>query len=545
MKFFNKVIYQIYPKSFLDTNGDGIGDIKGIIKKLDYLKELGIDVIWINPIFVSPQKDNGYDIADYYSIDEKYGTMEEFEELCSKAKNYKIDIMLDMVFNHTSTEHLWFKSAIKGDNYYKDFYIFKKGKNNKPPTNWNSKFGGSAWEYIKEIDEWYLHLFDKTQADLNWDNPNVRNELIKILNFWISKGVNCFRFDVINLIGKEKYVDDPNELDGRQFYTDLPKVHDYLKELNINSFGKLDTSITVGEMSSTNIDNCVYYASNNGKELSMVFTFHHLKVDYKNNDKWELQEFDFAKLKDILNSWQIGMQEHSACNALFWNNHDQPRAISRFGDDINYHYESATMLATAIHMMNGVPYIYQGEEIGMTNAYFDDIKFYQDIESINRYNILKNKGVHHNDIINILRHRSRDNSRTPMQWNMFENAGFTEGIPWISVNKNYKEINVEIDLSKEKSIYKYYKYLINFRKNNKIVQYGKYIPYEIHKNVLSYIRKYNDEEILILCNFYADKININFDFEYKYIFGNYDRIEQSIVYLLPYEVCVLKKVNIK
>lgn len=428
MKDFKKsVVYQIYPKSFNDSNGDGIGDLRGIIEKLDYLQELGVDYIWITPFYVSPQRDNGYDIADYYNIDPIFGTMNDFEDLSTECKKRNINIMLDMVFNHTSTENEWFKKAMSGDQKYKNFYIFKEGKDKEPPTNWVSKFGGSAWQYVDKFNEYYLHLFDVTQGDLNWENEDVRNEIYKIVNFWMDKGVKGFRFDVINLISKPEVFENDYEGDGRRFYTDGHKIHKYLKELNKETFGKNKDIITVGEMSSTTIDNCIKYSNPDEKELSMVFNFHHLKVDYENGNKWTLMDFDFMKLKDIFKQWQEGMQKCNGWNAVFWCNHDQPRAVSRFGDDKKYHSESAKMLATCIHLMRGTPYIYQGEEFGMTNPYFDSISEYRDVESINYYNILKQKGVEEDEIIKILQSKSRDNSRTPLQWNSQKNAGFTEG----------------------------------------------------------------------------------------------------------------------
>ncbi len=328
--FQNKAVYQIYPKSFQDSNNDGFGDINGIIKHLDYLEKLGVDYIWLNPIFVSSQNDNGYDIEDYYAIDPSYGTMADLEKLISEAKKHNIYLMFDMVFNHTSTNHQWFKKALNGEQKYKDYYIFKKGKNGNPPTNWQSKFGGNAWKYVEKFDEYYLHLFDETQADLNWKNPEVRKEMANIVNFWIEKGIKGFRFDVINLIDKESFEDDYEGV-GKRFYTDRPLVHTYLQELAQNSFGKYNDIITVGEMSATSIDNCVGYTNPNNHELSMVFSFHHLKVDYKNKEKWTLMPFDFQELKQLLNDWQLGMQEGHGWNALFWCCHDQPRVLSRLG----------------------------------------------------------------------------------------------------------------------------------------------------------------------------------------------------------------------
>ena len=400
MKDFKKsTIYQIYPKSFYDTNGDGIGDLKGVIEKLDYLKNLGVDYIWLTPFYPSPQVDNGYDISDYYSIDPSFGTLEDFEKLVEEAKARNIYIMLDMVLNHTSIEHNWFKKALDGEKKYKDFYIFKEAENNEPPTNWESKFGGTAWEHVEKFDEYYLHLFDRTQADLNWENKEVRKEIYDIVNFWIEKGVKGLRFDVINLISKpEKYENDLDG-DGRKFYTDGPKIHEYLKELNENTYGNSDDIITVGEMSSTTLENCIRYSNPEEKELSMVFNFHHLKVDYYNGDKWTIMNFDFKKLKEIFKNWQENIQDANGWNALFWCNHDQPRVVSRFGNDKKYLKESAKMLATTIHMMRGTPYIYQGEEFGMTNPYFESIEQYRDVESINYYNISKSQGKAEEEIL--------------------------------------------------------------------------------------------------------------------------------------------------
>lgn len=510
--FKKSVVYQIYPKSFNDSNGDGIGDLKGVIQKLDYLKELGVDYIWLTPFYKSPQKDNGYDIADYYNIDEIFGTMEDFENLVKEANKRNINIMLDMVFNHTSTEHNWFKKAMAGDEKYKNFYIFKKPKNGKEPTNWISKFGGSAWQYVEKFDEYYLHLFDVTQGDLNWDNKEVREEIFKVANFWLEKGVKGFRLDVVNLISKPETFEDDNQGDGRRFYTDGINIHKYLKELNKNTFGKYDNIVTVGEMSSTTIDNCIKYSNPNEKELSMVFNFHHLKVDYKDGDKWTLMNFDFKMLKDIFEKWQVGMQQGNGWSATFMCNHDQPRALSRFGNDSKYHNESAKMLATTIHMMRGTPYIYQGEEIGMTNPYFDTIYEYRDVESINYYNILKQQGTDEDTILNILKSKSRDNSRTPVQWDDSENAGFTKGTPWIPVAKNYKQINAQNALKDENSVFYHYKKLIQLRKQYDIIAYGdfKMILKEDDK-IFAYVRQYENQQLLVINNFYDKETNITLD----------------------------------
>lgn len=542
--FQDKVVYQIYPKSFQDSNNDGFGDINGIIKHLDYLEKLGVDYIWLNPIFVSPQNDNGYDIEDYYAIDPSYGTMADLEKLISEAKKHNIYLMFDMVFNHTSTNHQWFKKALNGEQKYKDYYIFKKGKNGNPPTNWQSKFGGNAWKYVEKFDEYYLHLFDETQADLNWKNPEVRKEIANIVNFWIEKGIKGFRFDVINLIDKESFEDDYEGV-GKRFYTDRPLVHTYLQELAQNSFGKYDDIITVGEMSATSIDNCVGYTNPNNHELSMVFSFHHLKVDYKNKEKWTLMPFDFQELKQLLNDWQLGMQEGHGWNALFWCCHDQPRVLSRFGDDKNYPKESAKMLATTIHLLRGTPYIYQGEEIGMTNAYFDNIEQYQDVESLNAFKILKQNGMSEDEIYQILQSKSRDNARTPMQWNNHRYAGFSNVEPWIAVNENYHDINVENNLKDLDSVFYYYQKLIKLRKQYSVILQGAYEPLLLdHPTIFAYKRIDQNDEIIVYNHFYDDnQSTITVDAsQYDILLSNVQRntLEDTII-LKPYESLVLIK----
>lgn len=543
MSFHNKVVYQIYPKSFQDSNGDGWGDIRGVIDRLDYLADLGIDVIWFNPMTVSPQKDNGYDVTDYRRFDPRYGTMEDFEELVKETKKRHIDIMFDMVFNHTSTTHEWFRKALAGDPKYQDYYIFREGKEDgSAPNNWQSKFGGPAWVYVPSLKKWYLHLFDPTQADLNWANPAVRQECVDIVNFWRSKGVKGFRFDVINEINKWSLEDDPNNFDGRQFYTDGPREEEYLKFLNENSFGLDPDHITVGEMSSTTIEKCAKYAGKDSHELDMVFSFHHLKVDYKDGKKWELQPFDFMELKRLLFSWQLGMQERNAWNALFWNCHDQPRSVSRFGDDKHYRRESAKMLATAIHLLRGTPYVYQGEEIGMTNAGFTDIAQYRDVESINFHDILLKEGKSEAEILHILNERSRDNARTPMQWNDMENAGFTEGTPWLSVCSNYKEINAVSDRWDPDSIFNYYRELIRLRHTMDIVAEGDIKPLlEEHPDVFAYERTYNNESMIVVCNFFGRDTDVKLDVNgYELLLSDYrDSRLSSEMHLRPYESLVL------
>lgn len=547
MEFKRQTVYQIYPKSFNYSNGDGLGDLKGVTDKLLYLKELGIDYIWLTPFFISPQNDNGYDVADYRNIDPRYGTMEDAENLISEAGKLDIGIMLDMVFNHTSTEHEWFKKDMEGDPKYMDYYIFRDPKSDgSAPTNWVSKFGGNAWEYVPKFNKYYLHLFDKTQADLNWENPQVREELKDILKFWQDKGVKGFRFDVVNLISKPDTFDDDFDGDGRRFYTDGIRVHQYLKELCRDSGLNENGMVTVGEMSSTTIDNCIRYSNPEEKELSMCFSFHHLKVDYKNGNKWELQPCDFMALKNLLNKWQTGMEEGNGWNALFWCNHDQPRVLSRFCDDKNYPTESAEMLATMIHLMRGTPYVYQGEEIAMTNAYFEDISQYKDVESLNYFKILKDDGIPEDEVYEILRCRSRDNSRTPMQWDNSENAGFTTGTPWIEVNKNYKTINADNAVKNENSVFHYYKKLIALRKENDVIACGSYKPeMEDNTNVFAYSREYEGKKLFVVCNFYGTETKISLPDEFvgkEILISNYkDAKAEKEVTLRPFEIFAVIK----
>lgn len=547
----DNVIYQIYVKSFMDSTGNGHGDLKGITHRLDYLEGLGVDHLWLTPVFVSPMNDNGYDVADYRKIDPAFGTMEDLEELIIKAKEKNMGIMLDMVFNHSSTSHEWFQKALNGDQKYQDYYIFKEGKEDTPPTNWISKFGGSAWSYVPTLKKYYLHLFDETQADLNWENEELRKELYQIVRFWMDKGVSGFRFDVVNLISKPEIYEDDFEGDGRRFYTDGPKVHMYLKELHEKTFGQMKESITVGEMSSTNLENCVLYSNPEEKELSMVFNFHHLKVDYDQGDKWSLKEFDFKNLKEIFDHWQKGMQDHQGTMALFYNNHDQPRVVSRFGQDKEYREKSAKMLATSIHLLRGTPYIYQGEEFGMTNAYFTEIGEYRDVESINYYHILKEEGVDEEKIMEILRAKSRDNGRTPMLWSPEEGKGFTKGTPWLPFAK-VTGISQEEDQKSENSIQDYYKELIRLRKAEKAIQVGHYeILEKNHEELFAYIRTFEHEHILVLNNFYGNEIV--FDLEknhlpsysqdtYTTLLTNSDdfHMKEGKIILQAYDAIVLK-----
>lgn len=538
MNLGNKVVYQIYPKSFQDTNGDGIGDLKGIIRRLDYLKELGVDYLWITPFFLSPQNDNGYDIADYRSIDPMYGTMEDFDQLVREAADRNIYLMMDMVFNHCSTKHEWFQKALAGDPYYRDFFIFKKGKNGLPPTNWESNFGGDAWNYLPGTDEYYLHLFHVSQADLNWENPNVRRACYDIVNFWIDKGVKGFRFDVINLISKPETYEDDLTGNGKKYYTDGPKIHEYLQELNRETFGRFDDMITVGEMSSTTLENSIRYSNPDSHELSMIFSFHHLRIDYPSGNKWEIQPFRFHDLKKNLFTWQREMEKGGGWNALFWYNHDQPRIVSRVGDEGKYRLESAKMLATALHGLKGTPYIYQGEEIGMTNAHFTDISQYRDIESLNYYNLMKRKGKPEEEIYESLRRKSRDNARTPMQWDDTENAGFSEAEPWISVIPNYKEINT-LDREDENSIFSYYRKLIRLRKTVPVLADGSFEALlEEDDRILAYKRRTKEQELYVFCNFFPEEASVDFSLPEgcRCLLSNYnEEIQPGALKLRPYE----------
>ena len=557
-KWWHKsVVYQIYPKSFNDTTGSGEGDIRGIIEKLDYLKELGVEVIWITPMYKSPQNDNGYDISDYYNIDPNYGTMADFEEMLTEAHKRNLKIVMDIVVNHSSTENEWFKKSESGDPEYKDFYIWKDAVDGKEPTNWQSKFGGNAWQYSEKRGQYYLHLFDVTQADLNWENENVRKKVYEMIRFWLNKGVDGFRLDVINLISKDQRFlnDDGTDTrfvpDGRRFYTDGPRIHEFLKEMNREAFGGGEL-ITVGEMSSTSLDNCIRYSNPDEKELSMAFSFHHLKVDYPNGEKWAKAPFDFVELKRIFSKWQIGMYEGNGWNATFWNNHDQPRALSRFGNDKEYHRESAKMLATVLHGLQGTPYIYQGEEFGMTNPYFDNIEKYRDVESTNNYKILLNKGCSEEEAIEILMQKSRDNSRTPVQWNDSENAGFTTGTPWIGVPENYKKINAEVALKDKNSVFYHYKKLIDLRRNEELMITGRYEDIDLeNKSIYAYKRVGENGELVVISNFYEPEVKFELEGNgvtglenAKILLSNYEtepEIKDGKIILKPYESIIFKK----
>ena len=495
----NKIVYELYPSSFYDSNGDGIGDLGGIIAKLDYLATLGIDLIWITPIFKSPKNDNGYDISNYYEIDPSFGTLEDVEKLISEAKKYQIGIMFDMVFNHVSTSSKWFEQALKGDQKYQDyFYIIKSDDLKNPPNNWVSKFGGSAWKYQSEFQGYYLHLFDVSQADLNWNNPQVRQELTNVVNFWINKGIAGFRFDVINLIGKPEQLIDSDDF-GKSLYTDHPKVHQFLKELNQNSFGQFDNLITVGEMSSTTIANAIKYSNPNEKELDMIFSFHHLKVDYQDGQKWLNQPWDKQMFKNLIQEWQVKLDQKGH-NAIFLNNHDQPRVNSRYGDVKNHWFASSTVFATMMFFLQGTVFIYQGEEIGMTNPDYQNIDQYRDVESINAFNFLKAKGWSDAKIIDALMVKSRDNSRSPMQWNDLEHAGFSKVKPWIDVAKNYQVINVAKQINDPNSVFNFYKKLIQIRKTNLAAISGSIDFIDSNENLMIFQRTYQKQKLVIYLN---------------------------------------------
>ncbi|VPU07069.1 alpha,alpha-phosphotrehalase [Streptococcus pneumoniae] len=532
-----KVVYQIYPKSYKDTTENGIGDFRGIIEKIPYLAKLGVDMIWLNPFYPSPQRDNGYDISDYMAVDPLFGDMADFEEMVCVGKEHKIDFMLDMVLNHCSTEHEWFQKALAGDKYYQDFFFIQD-----QPTDWQSKFGGSAWAPFGDTGKYYLHLFDETQADLNWRNPNVRKELFKVVNFWRDKGVKGFRFDVINLIGKDEVSVDCPENEGKPAYTDKPIVHNYLRMMNQATFGSDDSFMTVGEMSSTTMENCVLYSSPDRQELSMTFNFHHLKVDYKDGQKWTLAPFDFEELKSLYHSWGKEMSDKDGWSALFWNNHDQPRALNRFVDIQNFRKEGATMLAASIHLSRGTPYIYMGEEIGMIDPDYDSMADYVDVESLNAYQMLLEEGKSQQEAFQIIQAKSRDNSRIPMQWDASENAGFSTGTPWLKAGKSYKDINVENEI--QGPIFTFYQDLIRLRKEMPIISEGSYKPaFEDSKQVYAFERQFEDQKLLVLNNFYAKEVEIDLPAVYQngqILISNYEDAEVSEKILLkPYQTLAI------
>lgn len=544
------VVYQIYPKSFKDSNGDGVGDIRGIIQKLDYLKELGVNVLWISPMLESPQDDNGYDISDYRRIYEEYGTMEDYEELLCEAHKRSIRILMDLVVNHTSDEHNWFIESRKSkDNPYRDYYIWKDPVNGKEPNNWGGAFGGSAWEYDPQTQMYYLHLFSKKQPDLNWENEKVRQEVYDMMKFWCEKGIDGFRMDVISMISKDQRFPDGEMNNG--LYGDFgpycvhgPRVHEFLQEMNQKVLSKYDI-MTVGETAGVTIEEAQKYAGDDRNELNMVFQFEHVESGCGDYGKWTTAKYDFKEFKNIMIKWQEELQG-KAWNSLFLGNHDQPRSVSRFGNDNPVYREtSAKMLATCIHMMQGTPYVYQGEELGMTNVYFDKLEDYRDIESINYFKEFTESGLMTpKHMMKCLMLRSRDNARTPMQWDDSKQAGFTEGEPWIKVNPNYKKINAAQQLEDPDSVFHYYQKLIRLRKEKDIIVYGEFEPlYREDEQIFAYTRKQDQEKLLTVCNFSDKNAEVEVPEEFKgaeCLITNLGRkeFERKIV-LNPYEAFVL------
>lgn len=533
----SSVVYQIYPRSFKDSNGDGIGDINGIREKLDYLKELGIDVIWLSPVYKSPNDDNGYDISDYCDIMDEFGTMEDMDNLLKEANERGIKILMDLVVNHTSDEHKWFIEAKKSkDNEYRDYYIWRDKVEGHEPNELGSCFSGSAWQYDETTGQYYLHLFSKKQPDLNWENEKVRNEVYKMMNFWVDKGIGGFRMDVIDLIGKV-----PDEM----ITGNGPKLHEYLQEMNKAALEGKDL-LTVGETWGATPDVAKLYSNPERKELSMVFQFEHIGLDQiEGKEKWDVKSLELLDLKKVLSKWQTEL-EGQGWNSLFWNNHDLPRIVSRWGNDKEYRIESAKMLATLLHGMKGTPYIYQGEELGMTNVRFDDINDYNDIESLNMYKDRLSKGYSHNEIMESIYAKGRDNARTPMQWDDSENAGFTTGTPWLAVNKNYDKINAKQCLQDENSIFNHYKKLIDIRKNNDTIIYGDYkLLCEDDENIFAYVRELNGDKILVVCNFYDKDVEFKFDGDFNYskvLLSNYNDSSKMIekLKLRPYEAVMYR-----
>ncbi len=530
------VIYQIYPRSFQDSNGDGIGDLRGIINRLDYLKELGITAIWLSPVYQSPNDDNGYDISDYRAIMPEFGTMEDMEELIDQADKCDIKIIMDLVVNHTSDEHKWFIESRKGkDNPYRDYYIWRDPVNNGVPNSLRSTFSGSAWEYDSESGQYYLHLFSKKQPDLNWENEKVRQEIWDMMNFWLEKGVGGFRMDVIDLVGK---------IPDQEITGNGPKLHDYLQEMNRETFGKYDV-LTVGETWGATPEIAKLYSDPKRNELSMVFQFEHIGLDQQaGKEKWDLKPLDVGQLKEVLSKWQIALG-NEGWNSLFWNNHDCPRIVSRWGDDSTYRVESAKMFAILLHFMKGTPYIYQGEEIGMTNYPVTDISEVQDIESINMYNERIASGYKKEDILESINAKGRDNSRTPMQWDDSEQAGFTTGQPWLHVNPSYRDVNVKASLADPDSIFHCYKQLIRLRKENPIIVWGDYELVDTPAHVFMYLRRYQNQTWAVVANFSQEKTVLtlqNFGQSHDVIISNYHRasVDFANLALNPYEAFAVK-----
>lgn len=544
MSMRNAVIYQIYPKSFYDSTGTGTGDLRGIIEKVPYITSLGVDMVWFNPFFISPQNDNGYDIADYYNIDPTMGSMADVEELIAALTAEGVGVMFDMVLNHVSIEHEWFQRALAGEQEYQNFFYLRPlQEDGSLPTNWESKFGGKSWSQFGETDLYYLHLYDTTQADLNWHNPRVRQELFKVVNFWADKGVRGFRFDVLNVIGKDTVLHDaaPGEND-KLLYTDTERVHPWVQELNRETFGSLEGAITVGEMSSTTIKSSVRYTNPANRELDMVFSFHHLKVDYVDGQKWSDTPFRFMELKQLLTDWAVGIQAGGGWQASFFNNHDQPRALNRFGDAGTYRVQSAQMLAAATHLTRGTPFIYMGEEIGMTDPVYESMDDYVDIESHNAYKILCNEGIHPADAFEIITKKSRDNSRTPMQWTSGANAGFTLGKPWLRPT-SHAEINVEAE-EREGQILPFYRRLIQLRHDMPLIAEGTYEPFaREHERVYAFVREHEGQRLLVLNNFYGTETSLTIPVAFaagRVLLSNYGQTELGeTLTLAPYQTLAI------
>lgn len=547
------VVYQIYPRSFCDSNGDGIGDLNGITGKLDYLKELGIDVIWLSPVYKSPNDDNGYDISDYQAIMDEFGTMEDFDRMLATAHEKGIKIMMDLVVNHTSDEHKWFIESRKStDNPYRDYYIWRPAKEDGSlPNNWGSCFSGPAWEYDKTTDMYFLHLFSKKQPDLNWDNPAVRQDVFDMMNWWLKKGVDGFRMDVISLISKEPGL--PDKEPGINGYATFnvsangPHVHEYLQEMRQKTLNNADT-ITVGECSGVTLEEAKKYARSDEKELNMVFQFEHMDVDSDEKaGKWTTRKMDLRNLKKILTRWQKGLQD-IAWNSLYWENHDQPRSVSRFGNDSDEYREiSAKMLATCIHMMQGTPYVYQGEELGMTNCPFNTLDNFRDLESINAFHELTEQGkMTEEDMMAAIGYKGRDNARTPMQWDDSAYAGFSTANPWIMVNPNYTKINAKDQVNREDSVFKYYQKLIKLRHESELIVYGTYdLILDDDKDIYAYIRTLGDKKLIVYCNFSENTREVELPEEFtngKVLISNYiDAKVNHKITLRPYEAIVIQK----
>lgn len=535
-KYKSSVVYQIYIKSFCDSNGDGIGDLNGIRSKLSYIKSLGVNYIWITPFFCSPMIDNGYDVSDYRAVNPMFGTMADCEALIREADAMGIGLMFDMVFNHTSDKHEWFQKALAGDPEYMDYYIFRDGQPDTPPTEWAASFGTGAWDYVPSLGKWYLHLFAPEQPDLNWENPKVREELKEVIRFWKAKGVKGFRFDVLNLISKPENLTEPKTGNAVRFCKDGRHVHEFIREL-VTDTG-IEDMITVGEMSSTTLDNCIRYSSPASHEMSMCFNFHHLKVDFKDGNKFALMPPDLRMLRDYFAEWQEGMAKTDGWSAVFWCNHDQPRIVSRFGDEERYWKESAKMLGTFVHFLRGTPYIYQGEELGMTNAHYTRIEQYDDVEAINNYHILLKNGSTESEALNVLAQRARDNSRTPMQWNAGKFAGFSEAKPWLDIPENYTAINAEAEENDPDSILNYYRELVRLRKEYPVISGGSIKFLETGcVDVLAYERRLRDEHLVVLCNFSGEEQTVKgLEYHGEVLIGNYSGSHKM---MQPYEAMVL------